>query len=80
MKRSTTVARTSLSSLVAQAADEFLEQLERGEQPDVSEYARRYPEVAGVLPQILPVLRVFQASTATSSPRTCCSISEAISG
>ena len=50
----------SLSSLVAQAADEFLDQLERGEQPDLADFALRYPQIAGVLPQILPALGIFQ--------------------
>jgi serine/threonine protein kinase len=50
----------SIASIVAQAADEYLEQLARGETPDLSEYALRYPQVASVLPQVLPVLRMFQ--------------------
>jgi tetratricopeptide (TPR) repeat protein len=54
------VAGASLSSLVAQAADEFLDQLDRGEQPDLESFAERYPQIAGVLPQILPVLCTFQ--------------------
>ena len=55
-----TVAGASLSSLVAQAADEFLDQLDRGKQPDLESFAERYPQIAGVLPQILPALRMFQ--------------------
>jgi eukaryotic-like serine/threonine-protein kinase len=51
----------SIASIVAQAADEYLEQLTRGETPDLSEYALRYPQVASVLPQVLPVLRMFQS-------------------
>ena len=50
----------SLSALVAQAADEFLDQLDRGEQPDLADFALRYPQIAGVLPQILPTLRILQ--------------------
>jgi tetratricopeptide (TPR) repeat protein len=49
-----------MESIVAQAADEYLEQLARGETPDLSEYAVRYPQVASVLPQVLPVLRIIQ--------------------
>jgi eukaryotic-like serine/threonine-protein kinase len=55
-----TVAGASLSSLVAQAADEFLDQLDRGKQPDLESFAERYPQIAGVLRQILPVLCMFQ--------------------
>ncbi len=51
---------TSIASIVAQAADEYLEQLTRGETPDLSEYAERYPQIASVLPQVLPVLRMIQ--------------------
>jgi len=51
---------TSIASIVAQAADEYLEQLTRGETPDLSEYAARYPQIASVLPQVLPVLRMIQ--------------------
>ncbi len=46
--------------MVAQAADEYLEQLRRGEVPDLTEYARRYPHVASVLPQVLPVLDMIR--------------------
>ena len=52
---------TSIASLVAQAADEYLEQLGRGESPDVVDFTRRYPQVASVLPQVLPTLQLIQA-------------------
>jgi eukaryotic-like serine/threonine-protein kinase len=52
---------TSVASMVALAADEYLDQLSRGEAPEVSEYSRRYPQVASVLPQVLPVLQMMQA-------------------
>jgi len=51
----------SIASLVASAADEYLDQLGRGEVPDVADYARRYPQVASVLPQVLPMLQMIQA-------------------
>jgi serine/threonine protein kinase len=60
MKRDTREA-TSIASLVALAADEYLNQLSRGESPDVADYARRYPQVASVLPQVLPTLQMIQA-------------------
>jgi eukaryotic-like serine/threonine-protein kinase len=58
----------SIASIVAQAADEYLEQLSRGETPDLSEYALRYPQVASVLPQVLPVLRMFQTLVPGNKP------------
>ncbi|QEH32645.1 Serine/threonine-protein kinase PrkC [Aquisphaera giovannonii] len=62
-------ASASLSSLVARAADEFLERLDRGERPDVEAFASRYPEVADVLPQILPVLTMLQDFKPDASSR-----------
>ena len=56
-----TADTTSIASMVAQAADDYLDQLGRGETPDLSEYALRYPQVASVLPQVLPVLRMIQS-------------------
>ena len=58
MKRDTSAA-TSITTLVARVADEYLDQLARGEVIDSADYARRYPQVASVLPQILPALRVL---------------------
>jgi WD40 repeat protein len=52
----------SLESLAAQVADEFLERLERGEQPSPEEYVARYPEHATVLRQVLTALRLVQMS------------------
>src|SRR5262249_51926338 len=53
---------TSAATLVARAADEYLERLAAGETPDVAEFVRRYPQVAGVLPQVLPALELLKAS------------------
>jgi eukaryotic-like serine/threonine-protein kinase len=52
-------ASTSITSLVARIADEYLDQLALGAVPDLAEYARRYPQVASVLPQVLPALRII---------------------
>ncbi len=47
---------------MALAADEYLERLAAGEAPDVAAFVRRYPQVAGVLPQVLPALELLRAS------------------
>jgi WD40 repeat protein/serine/threonine protein kinase/tetratricopeptide (TPR) repeat protein len=47
---------SALEGLLGQVAGEFTERLNRGEQPDVEEYARRHPEIAEVLRQVLPAL------------------------
>jgi serine/threonine protein kinase len=50
----------SVESLLGDILDEFLELQGRGEQPDVEEYAQRYPQVAALLRQMLPTLQLFQ--------------------
>ena len=49
----------TVAALLGQVADEFTERLHQGEQPDVEEYARRYPEIAELLCQVLPALLVM---------------------
>lgn len=46
-----------LDLLVATVSDEYLDRLNRGEDPDVSEYTIRHPEIASLLAEILPALR-----------------------
>ena len=53
-----------IEAAVADIAEEFLRRIERGEDPDVEEYVRRYPKMAGVLGQVLPVLRIAGATDA----------------
>jgi serine/threonine protein kinase/Tfp pilus assembly protein PilF len=57
----------SLESLVAQVTDEFFARQKRGEQPDVEEYAARYPQYATVLREVLNALRVIDRSAASGS-------------
>src|SRR5581483_10367264 len=52
-----------VETLVSQVADEFLERLDRGEVPEVEEFTLRYPQIATVLRELLPVLQVLRAST-----------------
>jgi serine/threonine protein kinase/Flp pilus assembly protein TadD len=56
----------SVESLVGRIADEFIERLHRGEQPDVEEYARRHPELADVLRQALAALEALEPQSATA--------------
>ncbi len=48
-----------LAELVGQIADEFTDRVHRGETPDVEEYARRHPSLAGVLREVLPAVRAL---------------------
>jgi eukaryotic-like serine/threonine-protein kinase len=51
---------------MGQIVDEFLERLGSGEQPDVEEYARRYPQLAAMLRNMLPAVQVIHFSAATA--------------
>ena len=53
--------------VLSQIADEFMQRLERGEQPEIEDYAGRYPEIAAVLRQVLPALQVLRGSGACGS-------------
>ena len=46
-------------SLLARATEDYLERLDRGEQPDVEEYQQRFPDIAVQLAQVLPMARLF---------------------
>lgn len=48
-----------LDAQVADIAEEFLQQLERGADPEVKQYAQRYPQLAETLRQVLPVLKAM---------------------
>jgi eukaryotic-like serine/threonine-protein kinase len=53
-------ADAATATLLDRAANEYLERLAAGESPDVAELASRYPQVAGVLPEVLPVLELLR--------------------
>jgi WD40 repeat protein/serine/threonine protein kinase len=54
----------SVESLLAEVTDDFMERAARGERPDVEDYARRYPNLAAVLRQVLPALQVIRDTPA----------------
>jgi WD40 repeat protein/serine/threonine protein kinase len=56
----------SLESLIAQLADDFAERQKCGEQPDIEEYAARYPHLATVIRQVLCSFQFIRLSSAGS--------------
>jgi tetratricopeptide (TPR) repeat protein len=56
----------SSESLLADAVDEFMEAVRRGESPKVEEYAARYPQVATLLRQVLPALQIINRQSIPS--------------
>jgi serine/threonine protein kinase/tetratricopeptide (TPR) repeat protein len=57
----------TIEALLGKIADDFTQRLNRGERPDVEEYARRYPGIADLLRQVLPALAVMNPSEAESA-------------
>ncbi len=57
----------SVESLLGRVADEYSRRLENGEQPDVEEYAERYPQIAAVIRQVFPALQVMGPPATESS-------------
>src|ERR687887_32297 len=63
----------ALESLVGRIADEFTRRHHRGEGPRVEEYADRYPELAGLLREILPAIQALgpaRDEAVAETPRT----------
>src|SRR6516164_4829614 len=50
--------------LMGKVVEDFLDRLNRGEQPDVETYAQLYPQLANVLRQMLPALQLMHVSGA----------------
>ena len=60
MSNPTVQANASVEALVGQVADEFTQRLNRGERPSVEEYAKKHPEIADVLREVLPALGLLR--------------------
>jgi serine/threonine protein kinase/Flp pilus assembly protein TadD len=61
MTTPTEAPNVSAEVLMGQVVEEFLDCLNRGEQPEVESYVRRYPQLASVLRQMLPALELMRA-------------------
>ena len=51
---------TALESLLVEVADEFTDALQRGEHPQIEQYAQRYPDLATMIRQVFPALLVLE--------------------
>jgi len=59
MIKTNTNSDKSVESLIGEVADDFLQRLSRGEQPQIEEYAQRHPEIADKLRRLLPTLKMM---------------------
>src|SRR5262245_59991294 len=62
MKEAPVSESLSLEALVGRVDDEFINRLERGEQPSIEEYARRYPAASSVIREVLHALQLVRVS------------------
>jgi hypothetical protein len=62
MKTTTGAFDVSAEVLMGRVVEEFLDRLHRRDRPAVESYARRYPQLADVLRQMLPALEVMRAA------------------
>jgi len=67
MKDSLPLEDEATESLVAEATDAFLEQVQNGQQPALEEYARRYPQIAEILRELLPAVSLMHHSSTGSA-------------
>jgi serine/threonine protein kinase len=65
----TTCEADGVEALVGQVADEFTQRLNRGERPDVEEYARRHPQIAAALREVLPALELMRLPAPDDPPQ-----------
>ena len=54
--------------VIGELAEEYSQRLRNGEKPDVEEYARRHPDVADAVRQILPALEIMGAVPSDADP------------
>jgi serine/threonine protein kinase len=76
MSQAPATENLSLEALVGRVADEFIDRLDRGEQPNAEEYAGRYPQVAAVLREVLQALLLVRVSGPPSAAHDAASNSE----
>jgi hypothetical protein len=59
---------TSSADPLGPIADEFVEAFRQGQNPSVEEFARRYPEQADELRELLPALVMMEKAKSTEPP------------
>jgi serine/threonine protein kinase len=67
MNSATSAPSNSAEELLAKIVDEFTERLNHDECPEIEEYAQRYPDVAPLLRQVLPALKLIRLPGQTDS-------------
>jgi tetratricopeptide (TPR) repeat protein len=66
----------SVAARLAEIADEYSLRVTAGESPDIEEFARRHPEMASILRQVLPAIKFLGCSAAITSTEGAVEITE----
>ncbi len=53
-------------SLLGHLAEEFTREVREGKLPDIAEYARKYPELAGRIRELFPTLMLLEGMAGAS--------------
>ena len=69
MKTTSRLTDSQVESLLADAADEFTAAFQRGENPNIDDYAKRYPQLAESIRSLFPALTVLD-TPCSSTMRT----------
>ena|SRR5206468_5508545 len=62
MNNASVQENVELESLIARVADEFRDSRERGDRPQIEDYAARYPQAADLLRKVLGALELIDLS------------------
>ncbi len=66
MNDTTTTHGAAAETLMGDVAEEFIGQLNRGEHPDIEEYAVRYPQIASTIRQVFTALEFVRGAASDS--------------
>ena len=67
MKTEAPTEGLALEDFVGRAAEEYAQRVKAGDRPDVEEFARKYPEAADIIRQVLPSLVLLEAGMTEES-------------
>ena len=67
MLNSNTSKDASTAELLGQLTGDYLDRAARGENPQVEEYAQRYPEIAKLIRDVFPLLDLIKLSASESN-------------
>ena len=68
IQNGTKLGKSETDRLLGDVAGEFFDRISRGEQPQVEDYAQRYPQIAVLIRQMFPIIPQIDDSLQASEP------------